>query len=1087
MHLNLNHSIRFLSFLTLIECMSISAYGAVPYSIQRSNPLYEPWRWKTFAELNDKGIRCLVEGKDQSMWFGTAKGVYHYDGLKWQNYSEVNEVLKAPVYGLCYTRNDILYAISPKGICHYSNGIWQTDLFFPDDRVLGSEWEILNMTETQNGELWVGLYFGLIRIVQDKYTLFTTPAQIEGINDFLKETEVVDITGAIEGLESFIVFDILEDNTGNLWLGMENGTTLRLFDKNHDPKSASRYTLYTEADDMLLSRLPVLYESSDGRIYNISQSIKGGVNSFDFKTESWSSFPLSSTFGGDDLNFSICETNDGILWIGGLSRFFTSENKSWKEYKQPDIPVPPTRIILQPTTDGSLWMVGHLADVIRIEYNTPYWNTYNGLLYQCETPDGNQWFLNAKGEVIIHNKTNNTWEALDIEFPMSDANRIFFDNTSTLWATGTHEGNAALAWFSDGIWNLKTFPDLCWGIHPDGFVQTRDNSLWFGANADCGDKAWGIIRYTPSKGSPDNELAWHHYKGSEISEVAYTISETEDGKLLCGSYLGLYEFNGSTTRALHEVLMDDIIKTESMVHDPSGGVWIGTRSQGVIHYRSDTEWTQYTTEQGLASNSVSSLLVSDDSTLWVATDKGVSRFDGDKWIKWALPDQFHITRGNGSLQKGSNNSIWIALAPIEWSRRVFYNREYTPGNSPLISYQIIQETTTPETEIAKYDRKVYYPGNAIVHWQGTDIWNDTDPERLQYSFRLDQNAWSEYTSEKSYTFLSLRRGWHKLEVRTRDNFLNVDPTPAIVTFKVIPPVWGQIWFLLLVAGSIGSIIYLLLSSIRKNRKMKSQNLLMKQKNEDLIKQQHEIEEKGKQIVELLEKERENQWLNQGILMINEVIKQNSNNLKKLSSTILEKLIDYLQISAGGILLYRKDERGNRENDYLELITAFGYNKQQLDNKKMHMDEGLTGACFREKKTMIVHNVPDNYFIASGLGQSKLAELVLVPVKMLDEIVGIIEISSLHTIDQKKISLLELVAENIASNILNLESRAKIEKMYEVSKQQTEQLHEQEEELRQQMEELQATQEESRRREESLLKELKECREQLKATTKKKGN
>ncbi len=1077
---------RFLISGIAIEFFALCTYGSIPYTVKKSNPLYESWRWKTYTELSDKGIRCLTEGKNQSMWFGTGKGIYHYDGLQWQHYLDVNDVLKAPVYGLCFTTKDVLYAVSPKGICHYYNGIWQTDLLFPDNnKVLGSEWEILNIIETQNGEIWVGLYFGLVRIEKKKYTIFTTPMQFEGLEDFFSDAEIMDMTGRFEDLKTFIVFDILEDKTGNLWLGMEDGTTLRLYDKNHNPKSPGRYTLYTEADNMLLSRLPILYESINGNIYNISQSIQGGINTFDPITESWNASPLNNNFGGDNLNFSICETDNGMLWIGGLSRFFTFQHGTWAEYKQPELPVPPTRIIFYLSSDGSLWMVGHLADVIRIEYNTPNWKTYKDLLFQCETADGNSWFLNVRGQVIKYNKNNNSWEALDTEFPLSDPDRIFLDSSSTLWAIGSHKGVAALAWNSDGTWNLKTFADLCWSFHPNGFVQTKDNTVWFGANADCGDKTWGLIKYTPSIGSPYDDKAWHTYKGSDISQVAYALAETDDGNLLCGSYLGLFEFNGTNTRALHEVLIGDIIKVESMIKDPIEGVWIGTRSQGVIHYINDKNWTQYTMENGLASNSVSSIMISADSSLWVATDKGISRFDGKKWTRWALPDYFTITRGNGFLLKGNDNSIYVTLTTIEWYRRVFYNKEYSIEDSPLITYQITPETIPPETEITKYDRKVYYPGNAMIFWQGVDKWNATDPGQLQYSFRLDNKDWSEYTTERNHTFLSLRKGWHKLEVRTRDNFLNVDPTPATIKFKVIPPIWGQIWFILLITGFIGTIAYLLYSSFRRNRKMIAQNLEMKQKNEDLTKQQKEIEEKGKQIMELLEKERENQWLNEGVLLINGVIKEYNKDPQKLASKILENLIDYLQVNAGGIIVHRKDENGNKENDFLELVAAFGYNRERLEQKRMHINEGLAGACFTEKKTRVINNVPDQYFLGSGLGKAKMTELILVPMKMLEEIAGIIEISSLNTIEPRKIKLLELVSENIASNLLNLEAQSRIEKMLEVSKQQTEQLHEQEEELRQQMEELQATQEESRRREEELREELQEYRKKQKTRVQKK--
>ena len=1071
--------------LLLMVFLSNALNASEPYTVKQENPLYEPWRWKTFAELGDKGIRCLTEGSDQSMWFGTGKGLFHYDGLHWQNFKEANEVLASPIYGLCYTQKGTLYVVSLKGICHYEQNTWKTDLLFPDSEVLGSEWEILNVIETKNGEIWIGVYFGLIRIVKDKYTLYTTPQQIEGIEDDLSGFEIVDMTGTFPELKNFIVFDILEDQSGNIWFALEDGKTLRLYDKNHNPKSAQRYTLYTEADSMLLSRLPILFESMNGQIYNISQSIQGGVNTFDFSTESWSSIQLSKLFGGDNLNYSICETSDGTLWIGGFSRFFTKRQGIWEEFKQPVLPVPITRIIFYPTSHGSLWMAGHLADVIRIEYETPNWKTYKDVLFQCETSDGKRWFLNPKGKVVVNNSKYDTWEVLDDEFPMSDPCRIFQDNTSTLWATGSHNGVAAVAWNSDGSWNLKTFPNICWGFYPNGILQTKDNSIWIGADPDCGDKEWGLIKYNPSLGDPSKDESWQHFKGSEISQVAYALSETDDGKLLCGSYLGLFEFNGSSTRVLHEELVGDIMKVESMAKDPVAGVWIGTRSKGVIHYVDDKNWVQYTIDEGLAGNSVSTVIIGNDSTLWVATDKGISRFDGKKWIKFALPEYFTITRGNGLMQKGTDNSIYLTMAPIEWYRRVFFDNVFPVEGSPLVTYQVKPETSLPETDITKYDMKVYYPGNTSIFWQGTDKWNDTDPEQLQYSYRLDDDEWSDYSTERSHTFLSLRRGWHRLAIKTRDSFLNVDPTPSTIRFKVIPPVWGQIWFILTAIAVFATIFYLLYSSIKKSREMEAQNITMKQKNEDLVKQQKEIEEKGKQIMELLEKERENQWLNEGLLMINEIIKKHTENLEELTKNLLEKLIDYLEVNAGGIILYHKDESGNSENDTLDLIAAFGYNKERLEQKSLHVDEGLPGACFRDKKTMVIDNVPDQYFLESGLGKSKLTELILVPLKMLEEVVGILEISSLNQISTEKIKLLELISENIASNLLNLESRGKIEQMFELSKQQTTQLHEQEEEMRQQMEELQATQEESRRREEDLEKQLEECRRKMNAKTKKK--
>jgi len=1063
---------------SLVWFFILSLSAVENYNIVEVNPLFEPWRWKSFSEISDKSIRCLAEGKDQSMWYGTAKGIYHYDGLRWVHYKDENEVISVPVYGLCYTRAGILYAVSPKGICHFDGQKWTTDLLFPEKNVLGSEWEILNIKETPGGEIWIGVYFGLVQIKNNAIKLYTTKAQLKGIESYFKNIGVEDVTGVYSGIEQFIVYDVLEDNSGNLWLGLEDGQTIRLYDNNHDIKSPQNYRLYNTAYGMNISRLPILYQSTDGSIYNISQSIGGAVNKFNPSTETWSNHALSVDFGGDNLNFSICETADGTLWIGGLSRIFAYKNGQWSEYKQPLLQVPPTRIILKTTSDGSIWIGGHLGDVIRIEYQTQLWKTFKGLSYQCQTSDSFEWFISTDGNVVRSNSDFTFFEKLGADFPMSDPVRIYVDKKNTMWAIGSHNGSASIAFNITGSWSLKLFPDLCWGFHQNGIFETRDYSIWFGANADCGNTKWGVYRFTPSLGNPDSDAAWRLYPGNEICEVAYALAETESNSLLCGNFKGLFEFDGQTTRELHKVLMEDIIKVESMVQDPVKGVWIGTRSQGVIYYINDKEWTQYNTENGLASNSVSSLMVSNDSAIWVATDKGISRFDGHNWITYALPDNFRIGRGNGSLVQGIDGSIWVNYASMEWYRRAYYKKSFTTENSPVISYRIKPENSAPETEIVRFEKKVYYPGNTIIFWKGVDRWNETNENEIQFSYKLDDDEWSEFTTEKSHSFLTMRRGWHTLQVRARDNFLNIDTTPQTIEFKVIPPIWGQIWFILLMTLLLLAIIFLFLASVRKNRMMEEQNLTMKKKNEDLVKQQAEIEVKGKQIMDLLEKERDNHWFNEGIIKVNEIIKTSKEDLEGMTHALLVNIIGYLELNSAGILLHRKNVLDESDEGYLELISAYGYNSERLAKKQMRPQEGLAGACLKEKKTMIFENVPDSYYISSGLGKAKMTCLALIPVKLHDEIIGVLELSSFSLINKKKIKLLEVIAENIASNILTLDSKRKIESMYKSSQEQSAKLLEQEEEMRQQMEELQATQEESIRREKELTAQIEEYRKEI---------
>jgi hypothetical protein len=59
------------------------ARASQPFHPTLADPVVEPWRWRTFPELSGLGLQCLTEGKDGTMWFGTADGAWSYDGLQW--------------------------------------------------------------------------------------------------------------------------------------------------------------------------------------------------------------------------------------------------------------------------------------------------------------------------------------------------------------------------------------------------------------------------------------------------------------------------------------------------------------------------------------------------------------------------------------------------------------------------------------------------------------------------------------------------------------------------------------------------------------------------------------------------------------------------------------------------------------------------------------------------------------------------------------------------------------------------------------------------------------------------------------------
>jgi len=100
------------------------------------------------------------------------------------------------------------------------------------------------------------------------------------------------------------------------------------------------------------------------------------------------------------------------------------------------------------------------------------------------------------------------------------------------------------------------------------------------------------------------------------------------------------------------------------------------------------------------------------------------------------------------------------------------------------SNSIMEETNPPETQITSgpAEGSYIYTSSATIVWTGSD--DETPTENLEYSFRLDGSAYSEYGLGTSHTYSALSDGSHTFEVRAKDMSGNVDPSPAALTFVV---------------------------------------------------------------------------------------------------------------------------------------------------------------------------------------------------------------------------------------------------------------------------------------------------------------
>src|SRR6056297_443656 len=244
-------------------------------------------------------------------------------------------------------------------------------------------------------------------------------------------------------------------------------------------------------------------------------------------------------------------------------------------------------------------------------------------------------------------------------------------------------------------------------------------------------------------------------------------------------------------------------------------------------------------------------------------------------------------------------------------------------------------------------------------------------------------------------------------------------------------------------------------------------------------------------------EEKRSWANEGLANLNEILRK-QNDVEELSYQIISFLVNYINANQGGIFIRNNEDP---ENITLDLKSFYAFNRRKYIKKSFELGEGLVGTCAIEKKKNHLTEIPDDYIrITSGLGGSNPRSLILIPMKLEEEVLGVIEIASFNKYEEHQIKFLEQASLSIASSLNMAETNKRTSELLERTQQQAEKMAAHEEEMRQNIEELQATQEESSRRAEDseqqiielqdendeLIRQLEKAKEEI-TTLEKKGN
>ena len=176
--------------------------------------------------------------------------------------------------------------------------------------------------------------------------------------------------------------------------------------------------------------------------------------------------------------------------------------------------------------------------------------------------------------------------------------------------------------------------------------------------------------------------------------------------------------------------------------------------------------------------------------------------------------------------------------------------------------------------------------------------------------------------------------------------------------------------------------------------------------------------------------------------------QGNKQLTELTQTIINHLATWLNAQAGAIYITEEDTK------HLRMVSAYAMGKRKIDLPVILVGQGLAGQCAAEKKTILVEGIPAGHFtISTGFGEVAPEHILAVPVIYEGEVLGVIELGSVHGFPGLQQQYLQVVVDNIAVAISSSQAREKTKELLEETQRQAEELEAQQEELKQTNEEL----------------------------------
>jgi signal transduction histidine kinase/ligand-binding sensor domain-containing protein/AraC-like DNA-binding protein/DNA-binding NarL/FixJ family response regulator len=488
---------------------------------------------------------------------------------------------------------------------------------------------VQSILEDKSGNLWLGTTGGALKYDGKNFTNFTKN----------------------QGLSNNIVSCLFEDKSGNLWFGTWGGGVTKYDGQN--------FTSFSSKEGLSSNYVFSINGDRNGNIW--IGTLNGGVSKYDGKNFTY--FTTKEGLGFNSV-LSIIQDGKGNLWMGtdggGVSKY---DGKSFSNFTVKEGLSHNIVTCISEDKTGNLWFGTQGGGISKFDgQNFMHFTQKEGLpndfvLSIIEDKTGSIWFSNWGGGVSKYDGQNFTHFTVLKGLPSSNIQSILEDKSGNMWF-GTN-GDGISRYNNQKVTKLTKKEGLDYNV--TSITEDKSGKLWFGTYGG------GILQYDGQSFTKFGK------KGSSYSSLVTSMITDHSGNLWFGTWDGgLFKYDGSffTQFTVKEGL--SINRVTSIIEDKIGNLWIGTDFGGVSKYDGKT-FTTYTTNEGLGHNVISCIAEDKNGNLWFGTTGGgVTRYNGKNFMHFTEKQNF--SNDILSILVDKNGNLWfgtLGLGVIKYDGKTF--------------------------------------------------------------------------------------------------------------------------------------------------------------------------------------------------------------------------------------------------------------------------------------------------------------------------------------------------------------------------------------------------------------------------------